>query len=466
MVNSGAAGAPDATLNPVLDRWRQTAAGQDRERVANASREFQEAFKLENDKSPFWIRSPADESALPPEARSAIGAARARLDEHRKNAPPPIEYANGAQDGGVPESTHAGIHDVKVHIRGSYLRLGDLVPRRFPVVLAGEKQPPITRDSGRVELANWLASPKHPLTGRVIVNRVWRHHFGEGIVRTPSNFGFLGERPTHPELLDWLAATFTERERGRGGEGENTPSPKTGSDRTHPTIGGRAPSLPLSPSPPLGLGWSLKRLHRLIMLSSTYQQSSVAPAQTVKADPDNRLFSRMNRRRLEAEAVRDNLLAVAGQLDPKMGGVGERDFNVPRRTLYLMTVRSDRTGFGSLFDMADSTNSVDRRTISTVAPQALFMMNNPFIVAQTKALAKRLLDDLEADDRSRIQKAYNILYARNASPKEVRIGLAYLSRARSASVVQASTAPAPADRQAWERYCQILLCANELIYVD
>src|SRR5262249_50048711 len=153
--------------------------------------------------------------------------------------------------------------------------------------------------------------------------------------RTPSNFGKLGERPAHPELLDWLARRFVES------------------------------------------GWSVKEMHRLIMLSAVYQQSSTPPAETLKADPDNRLFGRMTRQRLAAEAVRDNLLAVTGRLLGTMGGKATQDFANPRRTLYQMTVRSDRSGFGPLFDVADPTAPVDRRTISTVAPQALFLMNHP-----------------------------------------------------------------------------------------
>jgi hypothetical protein len=242
-----------------------------------------------------------------------------------------------------------------------------------------------------------------------MVNRVWQHHFGEGIVRTPSNFGFLGSRPTHPELLDWLAAEFVRS------------------------------------------GWSVKHVHRLILLSAAYQQSSEAEAETAKADPDNRLFGRMNRRRLEAEAIRDSLLAVPGRLDRTPGGKAVRDFASPRRTLYLMDVRSDRSGFRPLFDVADSTAVVDTRTVSTVAPQALFLLNNPFVLEQTRALARRVLASA-ANDEARIAKTYAILYGRPPSREEVRIGLELLGRA--------------AGPEAWAGYCQVLLCANEFIYVD
>ncbi len=154
------------------------------------------------------------------------------------------------------------------------------MPRGFPRILTGEHRSPITEGSGRLQLADWLARPDHPLTARVMVNRIWQHHFGEGLVRTPNDFGERGERPTHPELLDYLAARFVES------------------------------------------GWSMKAMHRLIMLSSAYQQSSRADADGLAGDPENRLFGRMNRRRLDAEAIRDSLLAVAGRLDDRRGGPG------------------------------------------------------------------------------------------------------------------------------------------------
>jgi hypothetical protein len=324
----------------------------------------------------------------------------------------------------VPESPHAGIHDVRVHLRGRYDRLGDLVARRFPIVLAGTQQKPITQGSGRLELAQWLGSPTNPLTARVMVNRLWQHHFGIGIVRTPSNFGLLGERPTHPELLDWLASEFVRN------------------------------------------GWSIKAMHRRILLSATYRQSSQVSPLALRLDPDNRLFGHMNRQRLEAEAIRDSMLAVSGRLDTTLGGVATRDILMPRRTLYLMTVRSERTGFGPLFDVADSTASAEKRVTSTVAPQALFMMNHPFAIAQTRALAERLLKEA-ANDRERIRRAYLLLYGRPASAPESEIGLKFLAETRKATGAQTASAEnANREIRAWEEYAQILLCANEFLYVD
>ena len=191
-------------------------------------------------------------------AKRQLDDLRTELDNLKKQAPAPLPLANGAQEGGVPESPQAGVHDVRIHIRGNYARLGESVPRRFPRIVASEQQTPIREGSGRLQLARWLVSPQHPLTARVMVNRIWQYHFGQPIVRTPSNFGKQGERPTHPELLDYLAKRFIESE------------------------------------------WSMKPMHRLIMLSAAYQQASepsprhgaVAPHQRW---PDPRFRPRLRR---------------------------------------------------------------------------------------------------------------------------------------------------------------------------
>jgi cytochrome c553 len=337
---------------------------------------------------------------------------RAELQTLRNHPSLGMAFVHGAQEGGVPGSPHAGVHDVRIHIRGSYARLGELVPRHFPTILAGERQPAIKSGSGRLELARWLASPEHPLTARVMVNRIWQHHFGEGLVRTPSNFGKLGEPPTHPELLDYLAGEFV-----RG-------------------------------------GWSLKQMHRTIMLSAAYQQSSEPPAETLRIDPDNRLWGRMNRRRLEAEAIRDNLLAVSGRLDRRLRGKASGDFANPRRTLYHITIRSDRSGFGPLFDMADSTAPAEKRAVSTVAPQALFFLNHPFVLEQTRALAGRTWAQPTRDEAERIDFVYRLLFSRPAAPEEIKIGEDFLA-SRKGSV-----------QTAWTEYLQILLCSNEFVFVD
>jgi hypothetical protein len=386
----------------------------DRQKLEEAAAEFQKSFSPSDSSSPFWIKQASDEALLPAQHKDELAKLSKELQELKANPPAPIPFAHGVQEGGVPDSPQAGIHDVRVHIRGSYARLGDLVPRHFPQILGGGSSANIKEGSGRLQLAQWLVKPEHPLTARVMVNRIWQHHFGEGLVRTPSNFGKLGEKPSNPELLDYLARQFIEG------------------------------------------GWSIKKMHRSMLLSATYQQSSTATPDAQKMDADNRLFSRMNRQRLEAEAVRDSLLAVAGKIDLKLGGPATSDFNLPRRTLYEMTVRSDRSGFGPLFDVADSTAIVPKRVVSTVAPQALFLLNHPFVTEQTKALTKRIQATRD-NDKARIEYAYHLLYGRLPTEEESKIGLEFLAH-DAKDLDKAGLL--------WQEYCQILLCANEFLYLD
>jgi hypothetical protein len=407
-VNTGPWQGRIAALREIFDDPNASAA-----RLEEAAAAFQSVFNAVDSLSPFSPEGAGGEADLTPTARQQLAALRDELAELRRKLPAVNEFANGAQEGGVPESPHAGVHDVAVHIRGSYLRLGEVVPRGFPAVLGGAKHPRITQGSGRYELAHWIASPENPLTARVIANRVWMHHFGRGIVDTPSNFGFLGDRPSNPKLLDWLASELISK------------------------------------------SWSLKALHREILLSSAYMQSSIPSPGSLKADPDNRLFSRMNRRRLEAEAVRDNILAVAGTLDQKMGGVAVRDPASVRRTLYQMTIRSDRTGFGPLFDMADSTNSVEKRTVSTVAPQALYLLNDNLTATQSAAFAKRLLAEKHADTAGRIQSAWWWAFGRPALPRELQVARQLLQ-----------SESAKGEEAAWTALAQVLMCANEFMFVD
>ena len=391
---------------------RLLTAPRDPEALKASAQELQKSFKKDLKKSPFWVRLPADERELSTGCRESLGRIRAEQAGLVRNPPPPLRFANGAQEGGVPGSPHEGVHDVKVHVRGSYSRLGQIAPRHFPVVVAGETPPRISTGSGRRELADWLTSAQHPLTARVMVNRIWQHHFGAGIVRTPSNFGKLGERPSHPELLDYLARAF---------------------------VGG---------------GWSIKRMHRAMMLSSVYRQSSETDAESFQADPDNRLFGRMTRRRLEAESIRDSLLAASGRLDGSLGGSSTRDANVPRRTMYLMTIRSDRTSFGPLFDAADPTVMVDTRTISTVAPQALFLLNNGFVLDQARGLAGRLKAE-RGDELGRIDRGYELLFGRLPTEEERLVGRESLELFAKHGKVDP-----------WAAYCHVLLCTNEWLYID
>lgn len=322
---------------------------------------------------------------------------------------PPLALA--IQEGGVPDGLFPGIQDVPIHIRGSYTSLGKVVPRRIPEFMTDKRQPPIRSGSGRRELAKWVASANNPLTARVIVNRVWQHHFGRGLVGTTNNLGQRGDEPTHPELLDWLANWFIEH------------------------------------------GWELKRLHRLIVTSATYRQSTRATARNVKLDPDNRFLARMPMRRLEAEPIRDAMLAVAGGLDRTKRGPARAGLHVVRRSLYVQTRRFTRNAYATLFDAANPEQCVERRAVSTTAPQALFLLNSEFVKRSARALAARLAKGVPADGPQRIQLAYRLLFSRPPSSAEISIAEQFLSQA-------------PDRQTAWIDYAQLLLCSNEFFYVD
>jgi Protein of unknown function (DUF1553)/Protein of unknown function (DUF1549)/Planctomycete cytochrome C/Concanavalin A-like lectin/glucanases superfamily len=363
-------------------------------------------------RGPFWLPTEHRATTLPEANRARLADLNRELDELKKKPPREIPRAVVVQDGGPPGTRHEGFKDAQVFLRGNPKKPGKMVPRGFPRILTGEHREPIAEGSGRRQLADWLARPDHPLTARVMVNRIWQHHFGEGLVRTPNDFGKRGERPTHPELLDDLAGRFVDS------------------------------------------GWSIKAMHRLIMLTSTYQQSAKAATGLALADPDNRLLGRMSRRRLDAEAIRDSLLVVAGRLDTTPGGPAFLDPDVPRRTLYLSSARTgaSTSGFGRLFDRADPGSIVDRRGESIVAPQALFFMNDPFVGDQARALAARVSREGAKDDRTCIHRLYNLLLSRVPTEAEIDIGLRLL-------------AP-DGEADPWERYCLILLGSNEFIYLD
>ena len=340
---------------------------------------------------------------------------RLMLEKERKaleaELPQPYPVAMTMQEGGTPGGLFPNIQDVPVHQRGSYTRLGTVVPRRMPAFFAGEAQPKITQGSGRRELAGWIASKENRLTARVIVNRVWQWHFGEALVRTPNNFGLMSEPPSHPALLDWLAAQFIED------------------------------------------GWSLKKLHRRIMLSAVYQQASVVSRAQVERDPENRWLARFPARRLEAEAIRDSMLFVTGKLDPALGGPSGADVAAPRRSLYIQSCRWDRSDFATLFDAANPDSSAEKRHVSTVAPQALLMLNNAFVHKQAEQFVQRLFSEVKGDETARIQAAYQILFGRPARAEELKIARQMLNAGKDAEA-------------AWRDLAHVLLCTNEFIYLD
>ena len=363
-------------------------------------------------KSPFWLEEADRQGLFQSPSAERMASARKQMEALRHANPTNVPQAVVVQDGGPLSTRHEGFKDAAVYLRGNPKSLGKIVPRGFPKVLGGGQATPIKEGSGRLNLAEWIASTNNPLTARVAVNRIWQHHFGEGIVRTPSNFGQRGERPTHPELLDYLAARFMES------------------------------------------GGSMKAMHRLILLSKVYQQSSQASAEALAIDPENKLWGRMNRIRLDAESIRDSLLFVAGRLNSSVGGVGFQDLSLPRRSLYLMSVRTGtKSGFTSIFDGPDGGSVVERRGVSTVAPQALFLMNDPFMREQAVALGGRIAREPAAvSPQDQIRWAYRWVFGRSPVSEEMAVGEELLEGGGS--------------RELLDRYCQLLLCSNEFLYLD
>jgi mono/diheme cytochrome c family protein len=371
------------------------------------------------------LRKPADET------KDNLKRLRADLAKLEK-AGPTLPTAMGVADGTTV--------DTPIHPRGNHLKIGKMVPRHVPVILTGERAPSFdARTSGRLELACWLVQPDHPLTSRVMVNRLWRWHFGHGIVRSTDNFGTLGELPSDQLLLDWLASRFVE---GR---------------------------------------WSIKAMHRSIMLSSTYQMSANADPKACEADPENRLHGRANVRRLEAEAIRDALLAVGGVLDKSQGGsmlhVKNREYlfdhtskdttnyDSRRRSLYLPVIRNNVYDVFQLFDFPDPAVPGGDRATTTVAPQALFMMNSELTMKICDHLVESLLKEAGLDDAGRVRRLYLKAYGREATDAETARAIALV---RAVDHAMQKREPNLDRRRllAWSALCQVIVSANEFVYVQ
>lgn len=377
--------------------------------------------------------------ALEKERAKTDGELQARLNPlrtqlrnlRRPGLPEGLPGAYAVSEGPVVET--------RVQRAGDPGNLGDVVPRAAPAFLSDGRPFDISPGgSGRLQLADWLTQARHPLTARVIVNRVWQQHFGKGLVPTPSNFGLRGEPPTHSELLDWLAARF------------------------------------------IGSGWSVKALHRLILNSRTWRLAACDDAAVVASDPANRWYGRHDRRRLEAEAIRDSMLAVAGRLDcsrpathpfPPMSEWSWTQHNPFKavypsnhRSVYLMTQRIQRHPYLALFDGPDPNVSTDVRTTATVPLQALYLMNDPFVADQAAHLAERLIA-ASADTRERIDLACRLAYGRRSRTDEVVRAAAYLDQYRK-ELAQAGTPVETREKECWTSYSRIVLTANEFIYVD
>ncbi len=367
--------------------------------------------------------APKDKGSFTDEQWTQLEALRKESEALKKSAPPEPEMACAIEDGEPVKQ--------KVFIRGDYNAHGDDAPPSFPAILEKYNTNPTFKGSGRLQFAEWLARPEHPLTSRVLVNRVWQGHFGEGLVRTPDNFGKMGEKPSHPELLDFLARQFSKN------------------------------------------GYSIKALHRLMMLSSTYQMASDNIA-AMEADQDNRLLSRFSRRRLSIEEMRDGLLAIDGTIDLTMGGSlqsgrgtdgetsqGRLSVNpetLKRRSVYIPLRRANLPTLLNLFDFGDATTMTGKRQLTNVATQALFWLNSEFLTERSVEITKGLLS--EKNNADRVATAYLRVLNRQASAEEIAHGLSYL-----AAFTQ-KFAGDKAEAKAWQSFCRILMASNDFIYVD
>jgi hypothetical protein len=358
-----------------------------------------------------------------------------KVEEIRSKAPPPLPAAMAVRD--------SSGQNARIMIRGDVERLGDEVPRGFIQVIdrgISKKVSLPKESSGRLELADWIASPENPLTSRVLVNRVWQHLFGRAIVNTPDNFGLQGDSPANPELLDYLATQFVQD------------------------------------------GWSVKKLIRSIMLSSAYQMSVQHNPGAYARDPDNKLVWRMNRKRLEAEAFRDAMLAVSGKLEEARGGpaLPTANLNNPRiiaegglqvatnsarRSVYLPTLRGNLDDLFLVFDFPDPHTPIGKRHVTSAATQALYVMNSPFVIEQAKSWAERLEKSKDADDAARVKRAFVEAFGREASGGELLRAKAFLNDFAEAAVAKEPDAAAR-KKLAWQAFCQALIASAEFRYLN
>jgi mono/diheme cytochrome c family protein len=350
----------------------------------------------------FYYPAKKIDRFLAPHWKSHADALRAELQRRKKALPEMYPFLQIISDVKEPKN-------IRVEIRGNRENLGDEVSRHFLTILSEGEPKPFVKGSGRLELAEAVANPSNPLTARVIVNRIWMSRFGGALVATPSNFGQLGEKPTHPELLDYLAARLMEQ------------------------------------------GWSIKALHREMMLSAAYRLSSERMEPNMTKDPGNSLVWHWAQRRLDVEPLRDTLLYLSGELDQTTGGPPGKltDASFNRRTLYGSVSRRKLDGTLALFDFPNPVATSEQRIQTATPLQQLFFLNSEFIQERAKALSARL-EPLGDDDRARIRSAYRLLYQREVTAEEIKLGLDYLK----------------SPGGAWPRYAQALLGSNELLFVN
>jgi hypothetical protein len=395
--------------------------------IAQLESRGQDAAALKQELASFQTERVRTDGQL----KAQVSALNNQLWElHRRGLPADVVGIYGVQEGPP--------RDVPIQRRGDPEQPGPIVKRGAPKFLCSIPLAIPSDASGRLEFADWLTRPDHPLTARVIVNRIWQHHFGKGIVGTPSNFGLRGEEPTHPELLDYLAARFVES------------------------------------------GWSVKAMHRLILSSKTYQLASAYDETHAAKDPGNRWYWRSDRRRLDAEAIRDLLLAVSGTLDRSRPGPHPfppienwnwtqhapfRDvYPTKHRSVYLMTQRFQRHRYLALFDGPDTNTTTEQRPTSTVPSQALFLMNNPFVKAQAEGFARRLIA-ASGDARQRIRLAYQLAMTRKPTSIEEEAGVQYVQE-YAKRLGDLALSPERQQAEAWTSYARVLLSANEFVYLD
>lgn len=374
------------------------------------------------------------EALLSPEDLKARKEIQGEIDKINKTRPKLPPAAMGVTDKGDPDKAY-------LLKRGDWRNKGEEVQPGLPQVLAGDAN--LDPKNRRRQLAEWIASVDNPLTARVAVNRIWQYHFGKGVVKTPSDFGATGDRPSHPELLDWLATEFVKR------------------------------------------GWSWKAMHRLILLSNTYRQSSGFNEQAAPKDPENRLLWRMNPRRLEAEPLRDSVLAVSGKLNGEMFGPGiypridpdvintgsrprwpldaKDDHSTWRRSVYIFVKRSVILPLIEVFDCPATVVSGPARAVSTVSPQALALMNNEFVLQQAGFFAERAAKEAGADKRAQVVRAFKIALNRPPDAKEIEWSLSFLKSQAEGYAQRKDQEP---EKSALRDFCHAVINLNEFVYID
>jgi hypothetical protein len=397
------------------------------------------AFQKENDEKQKSLEG--EVKRLEQDLKGLEGDAKKPVEEQLKKAkeaaekhsrtPPPYSLAYAVADA-------AKRGDAALQQKGDPAKPGPIVRRHFLTALGGAELPAGDNSSGRLQLANWLLDRSDPLPARVMANRIWLNHFGKGIVPTPNDFGKQGKPATHPELLDWLASRF------------------------------------------IAEGWSVKKMHRLIMLSRTYRLASTRDPELLAKDPNNELFGAYPRRRLDAEAIRDTILTLGGSLDSSAGGEHpfpsqvewkftqhnpfKATYETNKRSVYLMTQRIQRHPYLAIFDGADPSVSTPQRTTSTTPLQSLFFLNDSLIHEQAKRFAQRLVTE-RSDDGSRLELASEVAFARQAKPEEVERAMQFLTAVR-AKLSETVTSPEELEAATWQALVRVLFRLNEFVYLD